>query len=152
MLIRSGEAPAIGWSRNMLYSGFNTLPRSVVRRQTGFAARITRTLSGLSVLIAARRAVFLLACARIGNLYAIIDDIVSDLASLCNLAFRVASNNVRFSIEREWKAIRLSPAGDCGLHSLGCACRTSAGSNPAFRESDFVACSIRYRRHVKMAF
>ena len=30
----------------MLYSGFNILPRSVVRRQTGFAARITRTLSG----------------------------------------------------------------------------------------------------------
>ena len=47
MLIRSGEAPGIGWSRNMLYSGFNTLPRSVIRRQTGFAARITRTLSGL---------------------------------------------------------------------------------------------------------
>ena len=45
LLIRSGEAPAIGWSRNMLYSGFNTLPRSIVRRQTGFAARITRTLS-----------------------------------------------------------------------------------------------------------
>ena len=45
MLIRSGEALAIGWSRNMLYSGFNILPRSVVRRQTGFAARITRTLS-----------------------------------------------------------------------------------------------------------
>ena len=49
MLIRSGEAPAIGWSRNMLYSRFNTLPRSVVRRQTGFAARITRTLYGLNV-------------------------------------------------------------------------------------------------------
>ena len=48
MLIRSGEAPAIGWSRNMLYSGFNILPRSVIRRQTGFAARITRTLSDLS--------------------------------------------------------------------------------------------------------
>ena len=47
VLIRSGEAPAIGWSRNMLYSGFNILHRSVVRRQTGFAARITRTLSGL---------------------------------------------------------------------------------------------------------
>ena len=31
----------------MLYSGFNTLPRSVVRRQTGFAAGITRTLSRL---------------------------------------------------------------------------------------------------------
>ena len=45
VLIRSGEAPAIGWSRNMLYSGFNTLHRSVIRRQTGFAARITRTLS-----------------------------------------------------------------------------------------------------------
>ena len=45
MLIRSGEAPAIGWSRNMLHSGFNTLHRSVIRRQTGFAARITRTLS-----------------------------------------------------------------------------------------------------------
>ena len=45
MLIRSGEAPAIGWSRYMLYSGFNNLPRSVIRRQTGFAARITRTLS-----------------------------------------------------------------------------------------------------------
>ena len=30
--------------RNMLYSGFNVLPRSVVRRQTRFAARITRTL------------------------------------------------------------------------------------------------------------
>ena len=45
MLIRSGEAPGIGWSRNMLYSGFITLPRSVFRRQTGFAARITRTLS-----------------------------------------------------------------------------------------------------------
>ena len=28
----------------MLYSGFNTLHRSVVRRQTGFAARITLTL------------------------------------------------------------------------------------------------------------
>ena len=46
MLIRSGEAPEVGWSRNMLYSGFTTLPRSVVRRQTGHAARITRTLSG----------------------------------------------------------------------------------------------------------
>ena len=45
MLTRSGEAPAIGWSRNMLYSGFDILPRSVFRRQTGFAARITRTLS-----------------------------------------------------------------------------------------------------------
>ena len=44
MLIRSGEAPGVGWSRNMLYSGFNTLHRSVIRRQTGFAARITRTL------------------------------------------------------------------------------------------------------------
>ena len=31
----------------MLYLGFITLPRSVVRRQTGFAARITRTLSCL---------------------------------------------------------------------------------------------------------
>ena len=29
VLIRSGEAPAIGWSRYMLYSGFNVLPRSV---------------------------------------------------------------------------------------------------------------------------
>ena len=29
VLIRSGEALAIGWSRNMLYSGFSTLPRSV---------------------------------------------------------------------------------------------------------------------------
>ena len=29
VLIRSGEAPAIGWSRNMLYSGFIILPRSV---------------------------------------------------------------------------------------------------------------------------
>ena len=29
VLIRSGEAPGIGRSRNMLYSGFNTLPRSV---------------------------------------------------------------------------------------------------------------------------
>ena len=28
-LIRSGKAPAIGWSRNMLYSGFNNLLRSV---------------------------------------------------------------------------------------------------------------------------
>ena len=45
MLIRSGEALGIGWSRNILYSGLNTLPRSVLRRQTGFAARITRTLS-----------------------------------------------------------------------------------------------------------
>ena len=50
MLIRSGEAPGVGWSRNMLYSGFNTLHRSVVRRQTGFAARITRTLSRLVFL------------------------------------------------------------------------------------------------------
>ena len=30
----------------MLYLGFNTLPRSVVRRPTGLAARITRTLYG----------------------------------------------------------------------------------------------------------
>ena len=44
MLIRSGEALGVGWSRNMLYSGFNNLHRSVIRRQTGFAARITRTL------------------------------------------------------------------------------------------------------------
>ena len=29
VLIRSGEAPAIGWSRIMLYSGFNALHRSV---------------------------------------------------------------------------------------------------------------------------
>ena len=29
VLIRSGEAPAIGWSRNMLHSGFNISPRSV---------------------------------------------------------------------------------------------------------------------------
>ena len=28
-LIRSGEAPAVGWSRNVLYSGFNNLLRSV---------------------------------------------------------------------------------------------------------------------------
>ena len=32
----------------MLYSGFNILYRSVIRRQTGFAARITRTLYGHS--------------------------------------------------------------------------------------------------------
>ena len=30
-LIPSGEARLVGWSRSMLYSGFNTLPRSVVR-------------------------------------------------------------------------------------------------------------------------
>ena len=30
-LIPFGEARLIGWSRSMLYSGFNTLPRSVVR-------------------------------------------------------------------------------------------------------------------------
>ena len=29
MLIRIGEALGVGWSRNMLYSGFNILPRSV---------------------------------------------------------------------------------------------------------------------------
>ena len=45
VLIRSGEAAGIGWSRNMLYSGLITLLRSVIRRQTVFAARITRTLS-----------------------------------------------------------------------------------------------------------
>ena len=45
MLILSGEARLFGWSRSMLYLGFNVLPRSVIRRQTGFAARITRTLS-----------------------------------------------------------------------------------------------------------
>ena len=28
-LIRSGEAQLVGWSRQMLYSGFNILPRSV---------------------------------------------------------------------------------------------------------------------------
>ena len=30
-LIRSGEAPVVGWSRQMLYLGFNILPRSVIR-------------------------------------------------------------------------------------------------------------------------
>ena len=30
-LIRSGEARLVGWSRQVLYSGLNTLPRSVVR-------------------------------------------------------------------------------------------------------------------------
>ena len=49
MLIRSGEAQLVGWSRYMLYLGLITLPRSVVRRQTGFAARITRTLSRLNL-------------------------------------------------------------------------------------------------------
>ena len=29
VLIRSGEARLVGWSRQMLYSGFITLPRSV---------------------------------------------------------------------------------------------------------------------------
>ena len=53
VLIRSGEAHGVGWSRIMLYSGFNILPRSVVRRQTGFAARITRTLSDLNELMPA---------------------------------------------------------------------------------------------------
>ena len=48
VLIRSGKAPGVGWSRDMLCSGFNILHRSVVRRQTGFAARITRTLSRLN--------------------------------------------------------------------------------------------------------
>ena len=33
----------------MLYSGFDTLPRSVIRRQTGLAARITRTLCALNM-------------------------------------------------------------------------------------------------------
>ena len=51
MLIRSGETRLVGWSRNTLYSGFITLHRSVVRRQTDFAARITRTLSGLEQFI-----------------------------------------------------------------------------------------------------
>ena len=49
-MIRSGEAPAVGWSRSMLYSGFITLPRSIVRRRTGFAARISRTLFGLKMI------------------------------------------------------------------------------------------------------
>ena len=30
-LIRSGEARLVGWSRQMLYSGFNILPRSIIR-------------------------------------------------------------------------------------------------------------------------
>ena len=47
VLIRSGEARLVGCSWIMLYSGFNNLHRSVIRRQTGFAARITRTLSRL---------------------------------------------------------------------------------------------------------
>ena len=50
VLIRSREALGVGWSRNMLYSGFIILPRSVIRRQTGFAARITRTLYALGQL------------------------------------------------------------------------------------------------------
>ena len=54
VLIRSGEALGVGWSRIMLYSGFNTLHRSVIRRQTGFAARITRTLYGLKMKIESR--------------------------------------------------------------------------------------------------
>ena len=47
VLIRSGEARLVGWSRNMLCSGFITLHHSVIRRQIGFAARTTRTLSSL---------------------------------------------------------------------------------------------------------
>ena len=76
MLIRSGEAPAIGWSRSMLYAGFNILHRSVIRRQTRFAARITRTLSGLLDLIPLRPAqcirsahAHLLNCTRTGKLH-----------------------------------------------------------------------------------
>ena len=52
VLIRIGEALGIGWSRYMLYSGFDILPRSVFGRQTGFAARITRTLSTLNEIFA----------------------------------------------------------------------------------------------------
>ena len=44
-----GLALGVGWLRNMLYFGFNTLHRFVIRRQIGFAARITRTLSGLAM-------------------------------------------------------------------------------------------------------
>ena len=58
VLIRSGEAPGIGLSRKLLYSGFNILPRSVVRRQTGFAARITRTLSHLDLKIMNTKTLF----------------------------------------------------------------------------------------------
>ena len=37
-LIPGGEAQLVGWSRSMLYLGFNTLPRSIVR-SAGFARR-----------------------------------------------------------------------------------------------------------------
>jgi len=45
MMIDLSLITGIGWSRNISYSGFNTLPCSVVRRQTGLAARIARALS-----------------------------------------------------------------------------------------------------------
>ena len=36
-MIRSGEAPVVGWSRQMLYSGFSILPRSVFRSANSIA-------------------------------------------------------------------------------------------------------------------
>ena len=42
VLIRSGEDPGIGWSRNMLYSGFITLHRSVFW-SAGFNGRSDNT-------------------------------------------------------------------------------------------------------------
>jgi len=58
VLIRSGEALAIDWSRNMLHSGFNTLHRSVIRRQTLFAARITWTLFRSNLFWTIRMCIF----------------------------------------------------------------------------------------------
>ena len=36
-MIRSGEARLVGWSRHMLYSGFNFLPRSICRSANSIA-------------------------------------------------------------------------------------------------------------------
>ena len=41
-LIPSGEAQLVGWSRSMLYLGFMTLPRSIVR-SAGFIRRWDNT-------------------------------------------------------------------------------------------------------------
>ena len=87
----------------MLYSGFVTLHRSVIRRQTGFAARITRTLS------CSEQTIHMKSLLQFSTFHLLLFAAICALFLLLNLSSRVEQFNLHFStpylsqtIKRGW--------------------------------------------------
>ena len=110
VLIRSGEAQLVGWSRYMLYSGFNILPHSVFwsanfngrsdNTDVVRAFRIDRFSETLG-----RSHAHLRNCTRIDKLLKSIFrfcDIMSHITRLCATSF------LRLSCESHWRRLRFA--------------------------------------------